>query len=91
MLGSHGHLNPTTSRHAPPLRATAQDEEAVSGPITAPMMSEMLAANQPVVVDDTHIISVWRDNLEQAFNDIAQIVQTVRPPRPFPPAFRPRA
>jgi hypothetical protein len=55
------------------------------------MMSEMLAANQPVVVDDTHIISVWRDNLEQAFNDIAQIVQTVRPPPPFPPAFRPRA
>jgi hypothetical protein len=55
------------------------------------MMSEMLAANQPVVVDDTHIISVWRDNLEQALNDIAQIVQTVRPPPPFPPAFRPRA
>ena len=51
-------------------------------------MSEMLAANQPVVVDDTHLISVWRDNLEQAFNDIAQIVQTVRQPSAFPPAFR---
>jgi len=46
------------------------------------MMSEMLAANQPVVVDDTNIINVWRDNCEQAFKDIAQIVQTVSPPRP---------
>ena len=43
------------------------------------MMSEMLAANQPVMVDDTNIINVWRDNLEQAFKDIAEIVQTVRP------------
>ena len=48
-----------------------------NGPITAPMMSEMLAANQPVMVDDTNIINVWRDNLEQAFKDIAEIVQTV--------------
>jgi hypothetical protein len=43
------------------------------------MMSEMLAANQPVVVDDTNIINVWRDNLEQAFKDISEIVQTVAP------------
>jgi hypothetical protein len=50
-----------------------------NGPITAPMMSEMLAANQPVVVDDTNIINVWRDNLEQAFKDISEIVQTVAP------------
>jgi len=41
------------------------------------MMSEMLAANQPVMVDDTNIINVWKDNLEQAFKDIAEIVQTV--------------
>lgn len=37
----------------------------------------MLAANQPVMVDDTNIINVWRDNLEQAFKEIAEIVQTV--------------
>lgn len=46
------------------------------------MMSEMLAANQPVMVDDTNIINVWRDNLEEAFKDIAEIVQTVSDPSP---------
>jgi len=59
---------------------SVQADNAVNGPITAPMMSEMLAANQPVMVDDTNIINVWRDNLEQAFKDIAEIVQTVEPP-----------
>ena len=46
------------------------------GPINPTMMSEMLAANQPVMVDDTNIINVWQDNLEEAMRDIAEIVQT---------------
>lgn len=44
--------------------------------MTAPMMNELLAANQPVVVDDTNIINVWNDNLEESFREISEIVQT---------------
>jgi hypothetical protein len=61
------------------LPGPSSEQNESNGPITAPMMSEMLATNQPVMVDDTNIINVWRDNLEQAFKDIAEIVQTVRP------------
>eukprot|EP00960_Hanusia_phi_P033570 750519-Hanusia_phi.AAC.2 len=44
--------------------------------MTAPMMNELLAANQPVIVDDTNIINVWKHNLEDAFKEISDIVQT---------------
>ena len=67
--------------------AAVQADGGVNGPITAPMMSEMLAANQPVMVDDTNIINVWRDNLEEAFKDIAEIVQTVSHPPPINPSL----
>jgi len=47
-----------------------------ASPMTAPMMNELSAANQPVVVDDTSIIDVWAHNMEAAFKEISEIVQT---------------
>jgi hypothetical protein len=44
------------------------------------MMNEMSASNQPVVVDDANIIDVWAHNMEAAFKEISEIVQTVPPP-----------
>ena len=47
-----------------------------------------------VVVDDTNIIDVWADNMEAAFKEISEIVQTVPPPRrarPPPPPHTPNS